>query len=154
MINRHYLYQFLDLPASFPISLNLYPNISSHHHLTLCEAGVFQIQIQTRWKRHKVLPIRPFQQRRQRVPVSSTIQIAIGLVFGWLSAANTIAFPVHCLTHFTILQACIYSHTSSVVSGAGNNPLPPPRKLLAKYCQNQSSVFCRKEEIQAEITHN
>jgi hypothetical protein len=85
--------------------------------------------------------------------VSSAIQIAIGLVFGWLIAANTIAFPVHFLTHFTILQACLYSHTFSVVSGAGNHS-SPTRKLVAKYCQNQNTVFCRQEEIQVEITHN
>lgn len=121
MINRHYLHQFLVLPASFLTFLTFYLNFRPRHHLPLCEAEVFQIQIQTRWKRHKVLAIRPIQQRRQRVPVSSAIQIPIGLVFGWFSAANTITFPVHCLTHFTILQACIYSHTFSVVNGAGNH---------------------------------
>jgi hypothetical protein len=54
---RHYLNQFLVLSASFLIFLTFYLNFRPRHPLPLCEAEVFQIQIQARWKRHKVLAI-------------------------------------------------------------------------------------------------
>jgi hypothetical protein len=82
----------------------------------------------------------PTQQRKQRVPGSSAIRITIGLVFGWFSAAN-ISPPVHCLTDFTILQACIYSHTFSVVSGAGNHPPSLPRLKIISEVTSRTRIL-------------